>query len=113
MYAFCGREPDGGFEDEQVAEAKAVSHEAKEAVGDKGYHSNETCLFTEISDLRIYFDEPDRGTRDWEWKVSAIRKPRHLEAYSGSHTPVFGLFTVSYWLIFLVSAGIDDFYHVS
>jgi transposase len=42
-----------------------------EAVGDKGYHSNETMLDLETMGTRSYVAEPDRGRRNWEGKLDA------------------------------------------
>jgi transposase len=57
------------LEDEQVQESEAVDAVA-EAVGDKGYHSNGTCLLlNEAAGIRTYFSEPERGTRRWEGKA--------------------------------------------
>ena len=42
-----------------------------EAVGDKGYHSNETMLDLETMGTRSYVAEPDRGRRNWEGKADA------------------------------------------
>jgi len=37
----------------------------REAVADKGYHSNDTCRDCREAEIRTYFSEPDRGRRDW------------------------------------------------
>jgi len=37
-------------------------------VADKGYHSNETMKFMELSGLKSYIAEPNRGKRNWEGK---------------------------------------------
>lgn len=42
-----------------------------EAVGDKGYHSNETMLDLATMGTRSYIAEPDRGRRNWEGKLDA------------------------------------------
>jgi len=52
---------DGQVKDEQV---DAVA----EVVGDKGFHSNETCRFLNDVGIRTYISEPERGRRDWEGK---------------------------------------------
>jgi transposase len=61
------------LEDEQVAAGKQVKEEVADVVGDKGYHSNETCRMQEMSGLRTYFSEPERGSRDWEGKEAERR----------------------------------------
>jgi len=43
----------------------------EEAVGDKGYHSNETMLDLQTMGTRSYIAEPDRGRRNWEGKPDA------------------------------------------
>ena len=40
----------------------------QEAVTDKGYHSNESCVMLEGLGLRSYVSEPDRGRRNWKGK---------------------------------------------
>jgi transposase len=41
----------------------------KEAVLDKGYHSNDTCRDLAEVGIRGYVSEPDQGRRDWEGKA--------------------------------------------
>ena len=41
----------------------------REAVADKGYHSNQMMLDLEEMNIRGYIAEPDRGRRDWEDKL--------------------------------------------
>jgi transposase len=54
-------------EDERVAD-RVHPDSVKEAVADKGYHSNETMTdFAEL-EIRSYVSEPDRPKRDWEDK---------------------------------------------
>ena len=54
-------------EDERVAD-RVHPDSVKEAVADKGYHSNETMMdFAEL-EIRTYVSEPDRPKRDWEGK---------------------------------------------
>src|SRR5476649_116130 len=40
----------------------------REAVTDKGYHSNGSLMDLDESGTRSYVPEPDRGQRDWEGK---------------------------------------------
>jgi transposase len=40
----------------------------REAVLDKGYHSNDTCRDLADAEIRGYVSEPDRGRRSWEGK---------------------------------------------
>src|ERR1022692_2708237 len=40
----------------------------REAVTDKGYHSNGSLMDLDESNTRSYVPEPDRGERDWEGK---------------------------------------------
>jgi transposase len=42
-----------------------------EAVGDKGYHSNETLTVLAKAEVRTYISEPDRGQRNWKGKPEA------------------------------------------
>ena len=42
-----------------------------EAVGDKGYHSNDTLTALADAEVRTYISEPDRGQRNWEEKPEA------------------------------------------
>lgn len=59
------------LEDEQVAQKSEQVDVVTELVGDKGYHSNDTCRFhTEEAGIRTYFSEPERGIRNWEGKES-------------------------------------------
>ncbi len=37
----------------------------KEAVADKGYHSNQSLVELETVGVRSYISEPDRGRRNW------------------------------------------------
>src|SRR5690606_8580232 len=46
--------------------AKRVSERVKEAVLDKGYHSNGVLVGLEESEIRSYVSEPDRGNRRWK-----------------------------------------------
>ena len=41
------------------------------AVGDKGYHSNETLVAFAAIGVRSYVSEPDRGRRNWKGKAAA------------------------------------------
>jgi transposase len=52
--------------------ADAINEEwMSEAVGDKGYHSNDTMQAMEEMNIRTYIPEPDRGRRDWNGKPEA------------------------------------------
>jgi transposase len=42
-----------------------------EAVGDKGYHSNDTLTVLGDAGVRTYISEPDRGQRNWKEKPEA------------------------------------------
>ena len=42
-----------------------------EAVGDKGYHSNDTLQRLREAEVRTYISEPDRGRRCWQDKPEA------------------------------------------
>jgi transposase len=42
-----------------------------EAVGDKGYHSNDTLTALADAEVRTYISEPDRGPRHWKEKPEA------------------------------------------
>jgi len=42
-----------------------------EAVGDKGYHSNDTLRALADAEVRTYISEPDRGQRNWKEKAEA------------------------------------------
>ena len=53
--------------------AKRVSDRIEEAVLDKGYHSNETLLSLEESEIRAYVAEPKRGRRNWKNKAAEKR----------------------------------------
>ena len=44
----------------------ALEIEPREAVADKGYHSNATMKRLKASGLRSYVSEPDRGRRNWK-----------------------------------------------
>lgn len=48
--------------------AKRLSDRVREAVLDKGYHSNAVLLGLEASEIRSYVSEPGRGTRRWKNK---------------------------------------------
>jgi transposase len=67
---------------EHIAEvASATNHETvgervyaegpREAVTDKGYHSNETLQALAEAEVRTYISEPDRGRRCWKGKAEA------------------------------------------
>jgi transposase len=67
----CSEAPEDG----QAVESRRIDV-ALEVVGDKGYHSNETCRFNAETGVRTYFSEPDRGVRNWEGKAEE-RKAVH------------------------------------
>jgi transposase len=50
------------------AAAQMNAELVREAVTDKGYHSNASLLDLDESGTRSYVPEPDRGERDWEGK---------------------------------------------
>ncbi len=45
----------------------------EEAVGDKGYHSNQVLLQCQEQGIRTYFSEPKRGRRKWKGSTAARR----------------------------------------
>ena len=55
---------------EEVGERVHPEGPAK-AVGDKGYHSNDTMTALQDAEVRTYFSEPDRGRRNWKEKPEA------------------------------------------
>jgi transposase len=56
--------------DEQVGE-RVHPEGPVEAVGDKGYHSNDTLTTLANAEVRTYISEPDRGQRNWKGKPEA------------------------------------------
>ena len=54
-------------EDEEAK--KEICGTVKEAVLDKGYHSNDVLVHLEEEQVRGYVSEPDRGRRQWEGKA--------------------------------------------
>jgi transposase len=56
--------------DEQVGE-RVHPEGPVEAVGDKGYHSNDTLTALADAEVRTYISEPDRGQRNWKDKGEA------------------------------------------
>jgi len=56
--------------DEQVGE-RVNPEGPMEAVGDKGYHSNDTLTALADAEVRTYISEPDRGQRNWKDKPKA------------------------------------------
>lgn len=76
---------------EQVDEetAKKVSKRIREAVLDKGYHSNEVLVALEDSEIRAYISEPDRGRRCWKDKHverdAVYRNRRRMRGRRGKH----------------------------
>jgi transposase len=67
---------------EQIAQVASATNDEKvgervhpegpvEAVGDKGYHSNDTLTALADAEVRTYISEPDRGQRKWKDKAEA------------------------------------------
>ena len=67
---------------EQIAQVACATNDEKvgervhpegpaEAVGDKGYHSNDTLTALADAEVRSYISEPDRGQRNWKDKAEA------------------------------------------
>ena len=67
---------------EHIAEAACVANNEevgeqvkvdgpREAVADKGYHSNDTLQSLAEAEVRSYISEPDRGQRCWKGKMEA------------------------------------------
>jgi transposase len=56
--------------DEEVGE-RVHPEGPLEAVGDKGYHSNDTLQALQEAEVRTYISEPDRGRRNWKEKPEA------------------------------------------
>ncbi|MDE0361888.1 MAG: transposase [Rhodospirillaceae bacterium] len=52
--------------DEAGRQLSALEIEPREAVADKGYHSNATMKRLKAGGLRSYVSEPDRGRRNWK-----------------------------------------------
>lgn len=67
--------------------AKKVSEAIKEMTADKGYHSNETLMSLEESELRSYISEPKRGRRNWKNKKTerdaVYRNRRRIQRQKG------------------------------
>ena len=57
--------------DETEQRLPEVGAEAKEVVGDKGYHSNATMPGVKKRGLPTYLSEPNRGRRKWKGKRDA------------------------------------------
>jgi transposase len=55
-----------------------------EAVGDKGYHSNDTLRALADAEVRTYISEPDRGQRNWK------EKPEARQAVYGNRRRISG-----------------------
>jgi len=55
-----------------------------EAVGDKGYHSNNTLQALAEAEVRTYISEPDRGQRNWK------DKPKAQQAVYGNRRRIRG-----------------------
>lgn len=58
------------LEDEEVADA-VTKRPLAEVVTDKGYHSNDSLVYLEVTGSRTYVSEPDRGKRRWDGKEEA------------------------------------------
>jgi transposase len=57
-----------------------------EAVGDKGYHSNDTLKALQEAEVRTYISEPDRGRRCWKDKPEAQQAVyRNRRRIGGEH----------------------------
>lgn len=58
-----------------------------EAVGDKGYHSNQSLVDLEAVGVRAYLSEPDRGRRNWRGKsterAAVYRNRRRIRGARG------------------------------
>jgi transposase len=52
-------------EAERIADKKLVADKIEDIVGDKGYHSSDTCSLRRMG-FRTYFSEPERGERNWQ-----------------------------------------------
>lgn len=76
---------------EQVDEktGKKVSKRIREAILDKGYHSNEVLVALEDSEIRAYIAEPERGRRCWKDKHverdAVYRNRRRMRGRRGKH----------------------------
>jgi transposase len=54
-----------------------------EAVADKGYHSNESCVELESMGIRSYVSEPDRGRRVWtDEKTGEVKSAQRDAVYA-------------------------------
>lgn len=53
--------------------AKDPESHIEDAVGDKGYHSNQALLQCQERGIRTYFSEPQRGRRKWKGSAAARR----------------------------------------
>jgi len=60
----------GVSEDEEAAD-KLADPVITEAVGDKGYHSNQVLEDLQEQGIRSYISEPNRGKRNWKGKAAA------------------------------------------
>ena len=58
---------------EEVAQPESDAGQMREAVLDKGYHSNDVCRHLTDSNIRSYISEPDRGRRKWKGKRAEQR----------------------------------------
>jgi transposase len=55
----------------------------QEAVTDKGYHSNQTCVELESMGIRSYVSEPDRGRRVWtDSKTGEVKAVQREAVYA-------------------------------
>jgi transposase len=59
----------------------------QEAIGDKGYHSNQSLVDLEAVGVRAYLSEPDRGRRNWRGKpverAAVYRNRRRIRGARG------------------------------
>jgi transposase len=62
----------------------------QEAVGDKGYHSNDTCREMKEVEVRSYFSEPDRGRRVWTDKSTGQFKRQEQAAVRANRRRIRG-----------------------
>ena len=62
----------------------------QEAVGDKGYHSNDTCRDMKEAQVRTYFSEPDRGRRVWTDKDTGEVKSEEQSAVQANRRRIRG-----------------------
>jgi len=83
---------------EEKACAELSEQVLREAVADKGYHSNAVLKDHREREIRTYISEPDRGRRNWEGKLEErgavygnrrrIRGERGQRCYPPRHSAV-------------------------